>query len=89
MRAVRLPGRPVWVNGRVVRGEDATLSVFDRGARDGGGIFETLRVYGGRPFAWRRHMERLVLAAAELGFPVPAAPAELRGGWTRCSKRRA
>lgn len=80
MRAVRLPGRPVWVNGRVVRGEDATLSVFDRGARDGGGIFETLRVYGGRPFAWRRHMERLVLAAAELGFPVPAAPAELRGG---------
>jgi len=78
MRAPRLPDRPAWIAGRIVRGEAAVVSVFDRGARDGGGIFETLRVYGGRPFAWPRHLERLVLAAAELGFPVPAAPATLR-----------
>lgn len=76
----RIPDKAVWINGRVVRGEDAALSVFDRGARDGGGIFETLRVYAGRPFAWQRHMERLVLSAAELGFPVPASPVALRGG---------
>lgn len=76
----RQPDGPVWVNGRIVRGEDAALSVFDRGARDGGGIFETLRVYGREPFAWTRHMERLVLAAAELGFPVPPTPASLREG---------
>ncbi len=75
---VRLPDRPVWIDGRIVRGEAATVSVFDRGARDGGGIFETLRVYAGRPFAWERHMERLVLAAAELGFPVPPGPGALR-----------
>ncbi|HEY6015696.1 MAG TPA: aminotransferase class IV, partial [Gaiellaceae bacterium] len=68
----------MWIDGRLVRGEAAAVSVFDRGARDGGGIFETLRVYGGRPFAWQRHMERLVLSAAELGFPVPAAPAKMR-----------
>lgn len=79
MRAARLPDRPVWVDGRIVRGEAAALSVFDRGARDGGGLFETLRVYAGRPFAWQRHMERLVLGAAELGFPVPPSPATLRG----------
>jgi branched-subunit amino acid aminotransferase/4-amino-4-deoxychorismate lyase len=41
-------------------------------------LFETLRVYGGRPFAWGRHMERLVLSAAVLGFPVPASPVTLR-----------
>ena len=76
----RLPDRAVWMNGRVVRGEAAALSVFDRGARDGGALFETLRVYGGRPFAWQRHLERLVLGAAELGFPVPAAPVKLREG---------
>ena len=76
----RIPDKAVWINGRLVRGEDAALSVFDRGARDGGGIFETLRVYGGRPFAWQRHMERLVLSAAELGFPVPASPTALRDG---------
>lgn len=76
-RPVRLPDRAVWVDGRICRGEDATLSVFDRGARDGEGLLETLRVYGGRPFEWKRHMERLVLAAAELGFPVPPSPSRL------------
>jgi len=76
----RLPERALWVNGALVRGADAALSLFDRGARDGEGIFDTLRVYGGQPFRWMRHLERLVLAAAELGFPVPPAPATLRDG---------
>jgi len=75
----RAPERPVWIDGRMLRGDDAALSVFDRGARDGAGIFETLRVYAGVPFAWQRHMERLVLSAAELGFPVPPSPATLHG----------
>ena len=65
---VRVPDRAVWLNGQIVHGHDAALSVFDRGVRDGGAIFETLRVYGGRPFAWKRHMERMVLSAAELGL---------------------
>jgi branched-chain amino acid aminotransferase len=72
------PGRALWINGRICRGEEATLSLFDRGARDGEGLFETLRVYDGRPFAWSRHMERLILSAAVLGFPVPASPVTLR-----------
>lgn len=74
----RLPDRAVWMNGTLCRGEAATLSVFDRGARDGEGLFETLRIYRGHPFLWDRHLERLVLGAAELGFPVPASPATLR-----------
>ena len=76
-RGTRLPDRAVWLNGRIVRGESAAVSVFDRGVH-GGGLFETLRVYDGRPFAWERHMERLVLSAAELGFPVPPSPTQLR-----------
>lgn len=74
----RAPERTVWVNGQLVHGADAALSLFDRGARDGGGLFETLRVYGGQPFDWNRHLERLVLGAALLGFPVPSAPGRLR-----------
>jgi branched-chain amino acid aminotransferase len=66
------------VDGALRRGREATLSVFDRGARDGEGLFETLRVFGGHPFLWERHLERMVLAAAELGFPVPASPVTLR-----------
>jgi len=77
-RGARVPERSVWLNGHLVRGHDAALSVFDRGARDGGALFETLRAYGGRPFAWERHMERMVLSAAELGFPVPPSPSRLR-----------
>ncbi len=76
-RGARVPDRAVWINGRIVRGEDAVLSVFDRGARDGGALFETLRCQQGAPLAWQEHMERLVLSAAELGFPVPPAPARL------------
>ena len=74
----RQPDTPIWANGRIVRGDEAATSLFDRGTRDGGGIFETLRVYDGRPFAWQRHLERLVLAAAELGFPVPPRPSAMR-----------
>jgi len=73
-----MPARHLWVNGVLERGEGAAMSLFDRGARDGEGIFETLRIHGGRPFLWDRHLERLVLAAAELGFPVPPSPAALR-----------
>jgi len=74
----RPPERAVWINGRICRGLDAMLSIADRGARDGQGLFETLRVYGGHPFRWQPHLERMVLSAAELGFPVPPSPATLR-----------
>lgn len=70
--------RMIWVNGRLHPENEASLSLADRGARDGEGIFETLAVRGGRPVFWERHMERLVLAAAELGFPVPPSPVKLR-----------
>ena len=63
-----------------MRGPEAMISLFDRGARDGEGLFETLRVESGRPHFWQRHLERLVLSAAELGFPVPPSPAHLADG---------
>jgi branched-subunit amino acid aminotransferase/4-amino-4-deoxychorismate lyase len=77
---VRMPDRAIWIDGRLCRGAAAAVSLFDRGARDGEGLFETLRVYGGRAFEWQRHLERLVLSAAELGFPVPPSPATLERG---------
>jgi branched-chain amino acid aminotransferase len=79
-RGAAAPARALWIDGRVRRGDEATLSLFDRGARDGEGLFETLRVDHGRPRFWNRHMERLVLSAAVLGFPVPPAPERLREG---------
>ncbi len=77
-RAARVPDRTLWMNGGLLRGDQGRFSAFDRGARDGEGLFETVRVYGRQPCAWERHLERLVVSAAELGFPVPPSPSSLR-----------
>lgn len=73
----RAPARPIWVNGRIRRSADAALSLFDRGARDGLGLIETVRIEGRRPLEWHGHLERLVLSCAEIGYPVPPSPALL------------
>jgi branched-chain amino acid aminotransferase len=61
----------VWVDGALVDGREPQVSAFDHGLLVGDGVFETLRVYGGRPFAWRRHLDRLAHSASGLGLPVP------------------
>jgi branched-chain amino acid aminotransferase len=62
----------VWVDGALVDGREPQVSAFDHGLLVGDGVFETLRVYDGRPFAWRRHLDRLEVSASGLGLPVPA-----------------
>ncbi|MBI1845291.1 MAG: aminotransferase class IV [Actinobacteria bacterium] len=62
---------PVWLNGHLVSAADAVISVFDHGLTVGDGLFETMRVTGGRPFALRRHLERLARTAAALELSIP------------------
>ena len=62
-----------WVDGHLVAVADAKVSVLDHGLVVGDGVFETLRVYGGVPFAWTRHLARLHASAAGLGLEVPDA----------------
>ncbi len=61
----------VWLDGALVAVDDARISPFDHGLLVGDGVFETLRVYGGEPFAWTRHLDRLAHSASGLGLPVP------------------
>jgi branched-chain amino acid aminotransferase len=61
----------VWINERLCDEADARVSPFDHGLLTGDGVFETLKVYDGRPFAVRRHLERLALSAEGLGLPMP------------------
>ena len=61
----------MWIDGRLADVETAGISPFDHGLLVGDGVFETLRVYGGKPFAWRRHLDRLELSARGLGLPAP------------------
>lgn len=61
----------VWLDGRLVGPDEALVSAFDHGLTVGDGVFETLRVYGGTPFALRRHLDRLGRSAAGLGLDLP------------------
>lgn len=69
------PSRPtkVWLDGQLVDAADARVSVFDHGLTVGDGVFETLRAYAGRPFAARRHLERLQASSTGLRLPLPPA----------------
>ena len=49
----------VFINGNFIDEEEATISVFDRGFLYGDGVFETLRIYNGKPFLFDRHIGRL------------------------------
>src|SRR5829696_2692486 len=68
----------VWMNGALLDEAAARVSPFDHGLLTGDGVFETMRVAQGRPFAARRHVARLARSAAAMGLPCPAA-AEVRG----------
>ncbi|CAN5740488.1 aminodeoxychorismate lyase [soil metagenome] len=59
---------PVWLNGDLVDASEARVSVFDHGLTVGDGIFETIKVLDGEPFAMTRHLRRLRLSALALGL---------------------
>lgn len=63
----------VFFNGQFVPEPEARVSVFDRSFQFGDGLFETLRIAGGRPFRWNRHWERLRRGAEGLGIELPYA----------------
>lgn len=57
----------ILVNGKATD----SLSALDRGLQYGDGLFETLRVSGGTPRHWERHMARLTRGCRRLGMPSP------------------
>ncbi|HSO96911.1 MAG TPA: aminotransferase class IV, partial [Acidimicrobiia bacterium] len=67
----------VWLDGTLVDVDEARVSPLDHGLLVGDGVFETLAVYRGVPFAWGRHDDRLRRSAAGLGLTVPPG-SELR-----------
>lgn len=66
-----MSGGKVWLNGRLLDGAQATLSVADRGFLLGDGLFETMRAYGGRVFRLEAHLARLERGAARIGLALP------------------
>ncbi len=63
----------LWVNGELDDVARLRISPLDHGLLVGDGVFETLRVYDGVPFAWRRHHDRLAYSAHGIGLEVPGS----------------
>lgn len=61
----------VWIDGRIVDGADAKLSVTDHGFLYGDGIFEGMRAYNGRLFRLDDHMRRLAISAKAIAIEIP------------------
>lgn len=56
----------IYLNGQFIEEKEASLSPFDHGFLYGIGVFETFRLYDGRPFLIEWHLERLERAAKDL-----------------------
>src|SRR3954454_4646596 len=54
------------LDGRVMPAGEATIPATDEGLLRGDGVFEVVRVYDGRPFALRDHLDRIERSAANL-----------------------
>jgi branched-chain amino acid aminotransferase len=64
-------GLLAWVDGRLVGPDEPAVRPADHGVTVGDGVFETLKVTDGRPFALTRHLRRLTRSATGLGLPAP------------------
>jgi branched-chain amino acid aminotransferase len=63
----------VWVNGLLADAAEPSVTVLDHGFTVGDGVFETVKVVDGQPFALTRHLDRLAASARGLGLAEPDA----------------
>ncbi len=64
----------IFMNDRLVSREDATVSVYDHGLLYGDGVFEGIRVYGGKVFLLQEHVDRLYESALAIRLEIPMTP---------------
>jgi branched-chain amino acid aminotransferase len=67
----------VFLNGQFLSEAEAVVPVNDRGFMYGDGLFETMRVVGGKPFRFAQHLERMTRGADFLKIKPPFTPKEL------------
>lgn len=57
------------LNGKIIDINEKIIQLEDRGHQFGDGVYEVTRVYNGRPFALKPHMDRLFRSLRELRIP--------------------
>lgn len=68
---------PIWINGQVMPLAEARVSVEDRGFQFADGVYEVMRIYNGRCFTMREHLERLERSCGGLGIAMPMPAGDL------------
>jgi branched-chain amino acid aminotransferase len=61
----------IYINGKLYDKADAKISVYDHGLLYGDGVFEGIRVYNGKVFRLREHVERLYESARHIQLEIP------------------
>ena len=67
-------GLQIWLHDGLVDEADAKISVFDHGLLYGDGVFEGIRVYGGKLFEHQAHIDRLYRSARAIRLTIPKEP---------------
>jgi branched-chain amino acid aminotransferase len=70
--------RLIFHNDRIVPVDEERLSAGQAGLMNGWGLFTTMRVFQGVPFAYERHWRRLEKDAGRIRLPFPFDPANVR-----------
>jgi branched-chain amino acid aminotransferase len=61
----------VWLHDKLVDQNQAKISVFDHALLYGDGVFEGIRVYGGKIFEFDAHLDRLYSSAKVIRLAIP------------------
>src|SRR6187455_2045079 len=67
----------VFVDGKYYDEWNAKVSVFDHGLLYGDGVFEGIRIYNGRVFRLKEHIDRLFYSAKAILLTLPMSHAKL------------
>ncbi len=67
----------VFINGKYYPKSEAKISVYDHGLLYGDGVFEGIRVYSGRVFKLKEHLQRFFHSAQALQIACPYSEEEL------------
>jgi branched-chain amino acid aminotransferase len=61
----------VYINGKLYDKADAKVSVYDHGLLYGDGVFEGIRIYNGKVFRHKEHIDRLYESAKAIALEIP------------------
>ncbi len=80
------PNLKVWLDGKFVPTAEANINVFSHGLLYGDGVFEGIRIYHGRIFECKAHMDRFMLSLKAIRMSIPWTPQQIVDAMTEGMK---